>query len=138
MTRAELIRKLLETNHLNVPERRQLVPPAIHLSELLAVIRDTVERECRFCSATETLDRLTISCYPSHSRFPTRARPQVAGNSKSLAEIRYPSTSCQVQEKKSSVPSSLNRKFSPQQQCALGGQQMAVRLGCFRSEERRR
>jgi hypothetical protein len=57
MTRAELIRKLLETSHLNVPERRQLVPSAVHLSEVLAVIRDVVERENRFCSVIATLEK---------------------------------------------------------------------------------
>ena len=46
-TRTELIRKLLES-HLNVPELRELVPPAIHFSEVVAVIRDVLEREGRF------------------------------------------------------------------------------------------
>ena len=32
--------KLLRTCHLNVPERRQLTPPAIHFTEILAVITD--------------------------------------------------------------------------------------------------
>src|SRR5262249_32020321 len=55
MTRALLIQKLLETYHLNVPERRQLVPPAIEVSELQAVIRDCVEGGGRF-SALEKLE----------------------------------------------------------------------------------
>jgi hypothetical protein len=50
MTRTQLIGKLLRTNHLDVPERQSLVPPAIHYSELLAVVRDTLERRSRFSS----------------------------------------------------------------------------------------
>jgi hypothetical protein len=57
MTRPELIRKLLETHHLNVPERKQLIPPAIHVSELFDVIRHVLERESRFCSVMGTLEK---------------------------------------------------------------------------------
>lgn len=39
MTRTQLVRKLLRTLHLNVPERRQLAPPTIDFAELMAVIR---------------------------------------------------------------------------------------------------
>ena len=43
MTRAQLVRKLLLTLHLNVPERRQLVPPAIDFAELMADIQGVVD-----------------------------------------------------------------------------------------------
>jgi hypothetical protein len=43
---------------LNVPDRRQLVPPAIHFSEILAVIRDVVTREGWLSSGNLTLEEL--------------------------------------------------------------------------------
>jgi hypothetical protein len=66
MTRAELILKLLQTCHLNVAERRQLVPPGIHFSEILAVIRDVIERERRFTAGHLTLERLDAGTYCFH------------------------------------------------------------------------
>jgi hypothetical protein len=66
MTRTQLIRKLLQTYHLNVPERRQLVPPGIHFSEILAVIRDVIEREHRFTSGHLTLEKLDAGTYRVH------------------------------------------------------------------------
>src|SRR6516162_5747689 len=62
MTRALLIQKLLETYHLNVPERRQLVPPALEVSELQAVIRDCVEGVGRFSQ----LEKLEGGTYRVH------------------------------------------------------------------------
>jgi hypothetical protein len=66
MTRAQLVGKLLRTCHLNVPERRQLVPPDIHFSEILAVIRDAVEREGLFSSGYLTLEQLDGGAYRLH------------------------------------------------------------------------
>jgi hypothetical protein len=66
MMRVELIRKLLETNHLNVPERRQLIPAAVQLFEVLEVIRDAIERECRFCTLRAILERSDHGVYRVH------------------------------------------------------------------------
>jgi len=74
MTRAELVRKLLETCHLNVPERRQLVPPAVHFSEILAVIRDVVAREGWFSSGKLTLEELEAgTCRFHHLKYDPKA-----------------------------------------------------------------
>jgi hypothetical protein len=43
LTRKELIRKLVTTDHLNVPERRRLVPLSVGFSEILAVIDAALE-----------------------------------------------------------------------------------------------
>jgi hypothetical protein len=64
--RAELIRKLVEANHLTVPERHQLAPASIHLSELLAVIRGVVEREQRFRSPSAILEQSAVGQYRVH------------------------------------------------------------------------
>jgi hypothetical protein len=66
LARAKLIRKLLETYHLSVPERRQLVPPSIHFLEVLTVIRDVVEREGSFSSMGLTLAKLEGGTYRLH------------------------------------------------------------------------
>ena len=66
MTRAQLVQKLLRTCHLNVPARQHLVPPDIRFSEILAVIRDTVERERRFSSGHLTLEKLDGGAYRLH------------------------------------------------------------------------
>jgi hypothetical protein len=68
MTRTQLIRKLLRTNHLNVSERRALVPPAIQYSELLAVVRDTLGRESRFDSLIGVLQRSDDGKYRMHRK----------------------------------------------------------------------
>jgi hypothetical protein len=66
MTRAQLVEKLVRTFHLNVPERRQLDPSSIHFSEILAVIRDVVEREHRFCSGQLRLEKRGAAAYRIH------------------------------------------------------------------------
>jgi hypothetical protein len=66
MTRPQLVEKLLRTCHLNVPERRQLVPPGIHFSEILAVIHVVVERDRRFSSGHLTLEKLDGETYRLH------------------------------------------------------------------------
>jgi hypothetical protein len=63
MTRIQLILKLLRTCHLNVPERRQLVPPAIHFAEILAVITDHLDRMNRFASGEIALQKVNAGTY---------------------------------------------------------------------------
>ena len=70
MTRAQLIRKLLRTLHLNVPERRQLDPPTIDFAELMAAIQEVVKREGRFSSGEFTLEKLTDGNYRIHRLVP--------------------------------------------------------------------
>jgi hypothetical protein len=66
MTRVQLIEKLLRTYHLNVAERRQLIPPVIHFSEILAVIRNALQRENRFSSGHLTLEKRSGATYRLH------------------------------------------------------------------------
>ena len=66
MTRAQLIEKLLRTYHLNVPERRQLVPPSIDYSEILALLRDVLEQERSFSSGPLTLEKRDGATYRLH------------------------------------------------------------------------
>jgi hypothetical protein len=61
-SRAELIRKLVETNHLNVPERRELVPSTIQFLEVVGVIRDAIERQGCFLN----LEKLEGGKYRVH------------------------------------------------------------------------
>lgn len=63
MTRAELILKLLQTCHLNVPERRKLDPPGISFVEILDVIHDVHVREQRVSSGHVTLERQDAGGY---------------------------------------------------------------------------
>ena len=70
MTRAQLVRKLLRTLHLNVPERRQLVPPTIDYAELMAAIQEVVEREGRFASGELGLERRARGQYRIHRLAP--------------------------------------------------------------------
>ena len=70
MTRAQLIRKLLRTLHLNVPERRQLVPPTIDFAELMAAVQEVVEREGRFSSGELGLERMARGQYRIHRLAP--------------------------------------------------------------------
>jgi hypothetical protein len=63
MTRAQLVRKLLRTLHLNVPERRQLDPPTIDFAELVAVIQEVVERDGRFASGDLSLEKIADGRY---------------------------------------------------------------------------
>jgi hypothetical protein len=66
MTRIQLILKLLRTCHLNVPERRQLTPPAIHFTEILAVITDYLDRMNRFSSGSTALEKVDAGTYRLH------------------------------------------------------------------------
>jgi len=47
MQRSELIDKLVSTWHLNVPERSQLDPPSVSLSEIACAIKKALS-DCRF------------------------------------------------------------------------------------------
>jgi hypothetical protein len=77
MTRAELIRKLLETNHLSVPERCTLVPETIHISELASVVREVVDRESRFCAPAVILEKSADGKYVLRRLTDPRSRLHV-------------------------------------------------------------
>jgi hypothetical protein len=70
MTRPQLILKLLQTGHLNVPERRQLGEPSVHVSEIIAVIDDMLAQESRFPTPHETtLEKLADGTYRLHRQI---------------------------------------------------------------------
>ena len=56
MTRKELIRKLLLTNHLNVPERQSLRDQPIRISEAREVIIEELKKHRFFPPVTDTWD----------------------------------------------------------------------------------
>jgi hypothetical protein len=74
-TRTDLIQKLLKTNHLDVPERRQLVPLAIQFSEVTAAIREVVERDGPFWG----LEKLNDGRYRTHDLLDNELAMSVYG-----------------------------------------------------------
>jgi hypothetical protein len=58
MTRTQLLRKLLESNHLNVAERAALGAAPIHQEELIKVILHVLHAEQRFAAGEFLIERM--------------------------------------------------------------------------------